>query len=303
MIMIGVVLRMKPTQYLVIGAKRSGTTLIHLLLKGHPNVSALNDELAVSPFFTQGISTFTYGNDLEEERKLGYLSLFNAISSVLADANCTAFGAKCAIGSQGNAQIIVNVLQKYLKDLKIILVVRNDLVAQYGSLISANKTGIMHSWYNSHAKYEPQKLRINKWLLTRYTISILDTYDTLRQLFATHKVLEISYEEYLLDPAIIQNNLFEFVEVPNIDVTWLKSKKVMPDPANYILNYSSLKHHCDNLRVMHSADAIPSKTILTAKLVNRLYLLINYKARLRAGKRKTLTLARKEGRVPAVKIR
>jgi len=64
---------MANNRYLIVGCGRSGSTLIHLLLKGHPNIVALNDELKVSPFFTKGISTFTFGSDLVRGKTSAFL--------------------------------------------------------------------------------------------------------------------------------------------------------------------------------------------------------------------------------------
>ena len=131
--------------YLIVGCPRSGTTVIHLLLKGHPNITALNDEIKVSPLFTKGISTFTFGNDLLEEKTLGFSLLFDAITSVSAKDHTRASGAKCVCHSPTQARVVVETLQKHMTNLKIILMVRNDLVAQYGSMLNASKGGINHS--------------------------------------------------------------------------------------------------------------------------------------------------------------
>ena len=67
-----------PTRYLIVGYSRSGTTVIHLALKGHPQVSAFNGELRPEPFFSLGISAFNgspAGNS-EVELQRGHRAVF-----------------------------------------------------------------------------------------------------------------------------------------------------------------------------------------------------------------------------------
>lgn len=287
---------MRNNRYLIIGYQRSGTTVIHLLLKGHPNIAALNDELPVTPFFTQGISTFTHGNDLEEEKSRGYTFLFDALTSVLAKDITTTLGAKCVCNSTTNAWALVKTLQKYLKDLKIILIVRNDLVAQYGSMISSQKTGIMHSWYKGFENRKTSELTINKWLFIRYVIACLDTYNVFRELHKTHDVIESIYEDFLVNPASVQKQLFNFLDVPEVDVTWLASKKVMPAPEKYIKNYSYMTSLLEQLRADHASNSISPATVILAKVIARLYYMFNLIDRRRSRQRTKVKMARKEGR-------
>ena len=51
--------KQKILRYILVGPARSGTTVTHLALKGHPNVSAVRDEVRIDPLFTQGMGAFT----------------------------------------------------------------------------------------------------------------------------------------------------------------------------------------------------------------------------------------------------
>ncbi len=68
------------TNYIIIGPARSGTTVTHLILKGHPQVSALNDEIKVMQLFGKGISAYTFGNDSEYEITLGFRKAFKLLA-------------------------------------------------------------------------------------------------------------------------------------------------------------------------------------------------------------------------------
>lgn len=266
--------------YLIVGCPRSGTTVIHLLLKGHPNVSALNDEIKVSPLFTKGISTFTFGNDLLEEKALGFSVLFDAITSVSAKDHTTAFGAKCVCHSPTQARVVAETLQKHMTNLKIILMVRNDLVAQYGSMLNARKSGIYHSWYKEFENRKLRNLTINKWVFIRYTIKCLDILNVLRGLHKTHNVIECAYEDFVSNREWAQERLFDFIKVPQVDVTWLESKKVMPDPEEYIKNYSEMKSLLEQLRAEHERNDISPMTKALAKVLNLLLLYRRFNVRI-----------------------
>ena len=67
-------------KYIVIGCGRSGTTVTHLALRGHPNVCALNDEVKILPLFNNGINCYTYGNNTVEERGKQLGVLFDALT-------------------------------------------------------------------------------------------------------------------------------------------------------------------------------------------------------------------------------
>lgn len=256
-------------RYLIIGYSRSGTTVIHLLLKGHPNVAALNDELRVSPFFTEGISAFTYGHDLAEEKERGYSVLLDGLTSLCANENTMAFGAKCTCDRESNARSLVDTLQQHLPDLKIILMVRNDLVAQYGSLRSAERSGIWHSWYEGFKNRKIHTLKIKRWLFIRYVVSCLDTYQVLRELHQTHDVIECVYEEFLVSQESVYEKLCNFLGIPQIEAMWLDSKKVMPPPEEYITNYDEMTSLLEKLRTDHARGDISPLTVRVSEFVTR----------------------------------
>lgn len=225
------------TRYLIIGRARSGTTVTHLVLLGHPNVAALNDELKPDPFFTRSVSAFTFGNDLPEERSLGARKLFDAITSIGATSATRAIGAKTVCNSPVLAGRLVEILRERFPELKIVHVVREDLAAMYGSARQARKSGVMHSWYKGYGSTPIGSIRIRKWPFTAFALGSLRTNEAIRKLRESHEYLEIAYEDYLKDPQPLQQRLFEFIGVPAIEATWLNSQKVMPPASQYIRNY------------------------------------------------------------------
>ena len=59
-------------RFLTVGTQRSGTTVSHVALRGHPDVRAVSDEIAIDPFFTDGRSVFSAHakNDSSQEGKM-----------------------------------------------------------------------------------------------------------------------------------------------------------------------------------------------------------------------------------------
>jgi hypothetical protein len=225
------------TRYLIIGRARSGTTVTHLVLLGHPNVAALNDELKPEPFFTRAISSFTFGNDLPEERALGLSRLFDAVTSIRATADTLALGAKTVCNSPELAARLVETLRERMPELKIVHFVRQDLVALYGSARQGRRSGIMHSWYPDYQSRTVDTMRIRKWPFTTFALGCLRTNEAVCKLGDSHDYMEIVYEDYLNDPESIHQQLFEFLGLPVVAATWLKSEKVMPPASQYIRNY------------------------------------------------------------------
>ena len=250
-------------RYIIVGCSRSGTTVTHIRLKNHPNVCALNDEIRISPFFTNGLSTFTYGNDEREEKEKGYLAVFDAIVQIGKNENTLVCGLKISIIKPSDAEIFVETLSKYMKGIKIILTKREDYVAQYGSLIRAQKTGQHHSWKTP--KKHIHSFRISKIKYISYLLDTIEIENVFKKLYLKNKVLEIVYEK-----DIIQNNykkICNFLDIPFIKISD-NSKKVAPIPENYIKNYYHLRKITDIIINNYYDNNYMRKHFQIRKMVN-----------------------------------
>jgi hypothetical protein len=249
---------MNKHRYLIIGCgNRTGTTVVHLLLKGHPEVAALNDELRISPLFTQKISTFTFGKNAEIENEKGLSALFDTITSITATPKTTAIGAKCICMTKSYAQTLLKTLPEFLPDLKVILMVRRDLIAQYGSNIHAERTGLYHSLDKNFENRKIHPVRMKKWAYAGYALKLLTILDILRELHKTHHVLECSYENLLFDPEEFYKRLFRFIEISAEEVNWAQLKKILPSPEEYIKNYKKIERFQEEYKQRFNAGKIP----------------------------------------------
>jgi hypothetical protein len=222
--------------------QRSGTTVTHLVLRGHPNVSSLSDELKVQPFFDEGLGIFTSSaSSSASERQHGKLSLFDALTGIDADENTLARGLKVNPRSVEDAELVCRTIREEMPGLRVILMIRDDLVAQLGSRLRAERTGEWHSWTKGQGGASGS-FEIDAEKMQQYAAEAREIAGQLRGLSGSHEVLEISYERDLLqDLEQGQLKLFRFLDLPEVTVDWLDSKKVSPAPEDFISNYSELK--------------------------------------------------------------
>lgn len=230
------------TPYFVVGPQRSGTTVTHHCLRGHPHVSALREELAFAPFFTEGMAAFTFGRPgTDAEQEQGRRLLFDAMTAAGRDEATRACGVKCAFGHGDQARHFTEVIRKEFPEAKIVHVVRNDQVAQFGSRLKARSTRVFHQTNGSPAPEAPQ-LTLDLYRFVEHMLAMHETHTHLRRLHDAHDVLTIDYENDILNGDLRTHEaLFSFVGVDPVEVTWLRHKKVSPPPETYITNYAELR--------------------------------------------------------------
>jgi hypothetical protein len=228
-------------RYIIAGNQRSGTSAVHNALKDHPECSALNDEIGIDPFFTQGFSVFTHGNESYWEKEKGLIRLFDCLTSVKATEQTKALGLKTVIKDADRANQFVESVKKNLPGIKIILTYRNDFVAQYASLKRAQSTGKWHSWQKHKTK--DIMITINQETYEKYLLNCLSALDVVQQLKQTHDFLIFDYEMDLMNQNF--RKLFDFVGVSNLPVEWMYAEKVSPMPEKYIIDYTKFKEKTD----------------------------------------------------------
>ncbi len=244
-------------QYLILGIQRSGTTAIHKALMQHPNVSVLTDELTISPFFDLGIRTFTFGNETEEERMSGRQAIFNAITMRGEKSGVTHCGAKaCSTTSPNAARMVVDTLRRDLPKMKIILLDREDIVAQYGSGISAKRTRIYHSWDNGADSRRLKRIYLNPLRFVLYAMDCLRVSEITSGLTETHETYTVRHEKLCDDFTGEIRNICLFLGLRNLEIT-SNSRKLMPPPERYIANYNTLRRCEEWIKKRHATNTIP----------------------------------------------
>ena len=252
------------TRYVIAGLPRSGTTLIHKAIAGHPNASALNDELRVSPFWDRGLSTFTFGHETPEEQRAGHVALFDAVTSIAASADTRAFGVKCCVSSPEEAELVIISATRRIPGVKMIVVLRRDLVAQYASLLRARRSGAWHSW--RHTDRPPvAQVHIRPLLFDRYVTNALATLASLQVAPAAHIVV---FEELVASSADGFRAIFDFLDLPDVPIDWEIGDKVSPLPEAYIDNYLDMSNRLASLVERHTSGTLAPSTRFAATMID-----------------------------------
>lgn len=230
-----------PTRFLIVGMQRSGTTVTHHCLEGHPHVSLVTDEVAADPFFTKGLSVFTTGRESFDARRRGFLRLFDAITLSVTDRQVRAAGLKVALGTATDAIDLVECVREHFEGLKIVMVRRSDLVAQCASLRRAQRTGQWHA-FGSRVKDTDDRFEIPVREFDDYARGCRLIHAQLDRLKDTHQVCELVYERDI-EHGLDHDRLFDFVGVDRVPASWMKMQKVSPPVESYIANHAQLSAH------------------------------------------------------------
>ncbi|MEM7209455.1 MAG: sulfotransferase [Pseudomonadota bacterium] len=237
------------TRLLLIGYQRSGSTAVKTICTRHPQVAYFGGDLQINPFFTRGFASFTIGYQSKAASERGIRALFDTICGLEANEETRCLCAKVVCNSPESAKKLAESITKNIPEMKIILVRRHDLVAQYGSRSKARLTGVAHSWDTKYVSSEPSTtVSINKHLLARFVHVVEQTYAELDKLRENHDVLDVSYEEFDKDNAGTRREIEQFIGLDEVPLGEMHSTKVSPAPEDYIRQYKQLKEFADSER-------------------------------------------------------
>jgi len=235
--------------FLIVGLQRSGTTYAASVVGGHPQTSTLGPELR-QPFFERGAKTFVGDDATFADVKRTFPALFDAMTLHPEAGDAVAHGAKCAVSSHQEAVALCDCLDTFLPATKVILVTRRDLIASYGSLVRATRSGVWHSW----SKQESQRqLRLPPRAFRRYVTMSRATTTRFRTLSERHDLLELCYEEHICTgqaPA----KLFEFLGLEPAEPTWVTLQKLNPPADSYVRNHAKLQRLLDTMPEVSTAQ-------------------------------------------------
>jgi LPS sulfotransferase NodH len=171
-------------------------------------------------------------------------ALFDAMVAAQS-GNHDVRGMKLTTASEELARFFVEGVQAHLPSVRIVLLHRQDLVSQFGSLIKSQQTGVWRRRAGEEKTQSTPVLKLDRHDFAQYAIEAHQIRQKLQSLSNTHEILKISYEEVLLkDKLPTHDPLFKFVGVEPTRADWLADRKLSPPPETYIDNY-------DELAVMH----------------------------------------------------
>ena len=102
-----------------------------------------------------------------------------------------AIGMKCVPSDLQATKTLTIALKKHFPELKIILLIRKDLTAQYGSMIRAKTTGEWHSWRQPKHPSTSQ-IKLNKRLFKNYIERSILKLNELKTLSNSHDLFNTS---------------------------------------------------------------------------------------------------------------
>lgn len=252
---------MMPVRYLIVGPQRSGTTFIHLGLRGHPDVSSFYDEIAIENFFNKGTDVFVTGmGDVytEKETENRYIKLFDFLANLEGKQDPLAVGLKCAISDSNQMETLVKSINEHFSFIRLIIIKRTNVIEQFISLERAKQHGY---WHSTQQGQPPQdlKLNLNEDSFIRFFYNHTKVSEGLNILAKNCHSMVINYENDIEGAGkSVFEKIFKFLEVPTLEPSWVKMKKLNPVPENHLLNLDRIKDLNLQLENLNS-DEIPLK--------------------------------------------
>ena len=241
-------------RFLVVGMQRSGTTLVHQLIAGHPDVFTHSREASTRLFTDFGAHYFNTDAGL-------FPTDHGPLNPVDADALLRMYfdvavshggqppegavrGLKIAIGYAKAAERFVEIVRHHFTDLFIVLVKRTDPVAACASFAFASKTGRFQVFQGDDEPF--QRLKISREYLLRYIWNWSKINSSLDRLKELPNFLPISYEDDVLTQKLLSGTeVFEFLKVPQKQVNWISLKKSLASPKDTIQNFDEVAEVAD----------------------------------------------------------
>lgn len=232
----------EPTFFLIVGMQRSGTTVVHQIVAGHPEVASNPREAAPRLFFDFGAALFNTDRKLFEADKEGLsereviLDLFRvAVEQNGRIAAHSVAGLKVATGFTDQARRMVDAILEHLPDLKIIHVRRADPVAACASFLyaSENRRFQIHEGEN---KPRP-KITVETEYLLKYLYAWHSINRELERLSQLSGYTCIEYERDIASGEIFDGRApFNFLGLRPLTVDWVTLTKSLPAKEEMITN-------------------------------------------------------------------
>lgn len=237
----------KRTQFLVLGPQRSGTTVTYLTLRGHPNACGISDEVDPAVLFEQGVSAFTRNGVVDPAMRDRYApALFEAIAFAESGPATLAGGMKIAIETASTARSVADALCGPLRHVRVVLTIREDMIAHYGSLKRAQATGQWHSWGKGGST--GGRLRLDPKEFAAHVRRYREIHQVLLGLLERRDGLLVRYEQDILGnlPGLA-GRLFDYVGIPRLEPDWFMAQKVAPPVEDYIENLDELRARLESM--------------------------------------------------------
>ena len=246
-----------PTRFLILGMQRSGTTVLHQLVGGHPDVGTNPREFGSEFFKLRDGLAYHNPEAISPDPSLRDRLFDTWCALPQRDAPYAALGAKVAFPSAAMATQVTASIRSDFRNFKVILISRD---APLNGLVSLKRAQSSHVWHHVSAssttlahpslkdKSQSEKIEksdakekylinINESEIIKYIWHWSRINDALVELAKCVPSLSLSYEADLLDGNILQGGkVFDFLDVSRLPVTWITMEKIGGDLSDEIEN-------------------------------------------------------------------
>lgn len=246
-------------RFLVVGMQRSGTTVTHQLVAGHPDIATNAREASAELFIDIGDSYFSTTKRLfpvhEEvgtQRPELVECYFDLAVRHGGDFDDKALrGLKVAVNRLDRTERMVESILRNMPDLKVILVARSNVVAAAMSaylFARSHKHRLIHK-VEDRGVYEPFELPAE--FMANYVVKWRRTNTVLAKLLNLETAMEVHYEQDIEGKRLLDGKaLFEFLRVKPVSVDWLTLKKNLSPPAELLTNFDEVKTLADHVTAL-----------------------------------------------------
>ena len=229
-------------KFVIVSSGRSGSTFLETLLNSHPNIRSLSEifherELDPKTVFYYPKSRKQHKLFIDDPQRFLDVVLYNRYFH--KDISYVGFKI-LYYQTRFHKQASVWPYLADHKEIKIIHLKRNNLLAQYLSLVRAKKTDTWTQWKTRKDSYEPVTLRLKECV--GYFRAMENFMDETDWMFLRHDVKEVRYEDLVADRERQLGDILDFLGVQNHTKLYTGLIKQNPLPLSQsIANYEGLK--------------------------------------------------------------
>jgi LPS sulfotransferase NodH len=224
------------TPFVIVADLRTGSTLLHSTLDTHPQIRCYGEL-----FHPQNLpDNQVPGHD--RYALSGRALIHQAL--VTTDARATGFRAMIflPVPSEPRWADAWESLRA-LEDLRVIYLWRQDRLAQYASLLVAQKTGVYHPYASDADVLRPENrptVTIDPGALQAWVRQRDELFATRRQQLSGKHALEVQYEQLVNDWDKTMLGIQHFLRVDTVPLSPAKQKQETRPLRDVVANYTQL---------------------------------------------------------------
>ena len=255
------------TRFVIIGAARSGTTLLQSLLSSHPEIVCLGevfhllarrdhdlDQIVADP--VDFVSKTIYRPHARHIGAVGYKVLYSQLGAenlFLREMDTAHVAPATRVKRDAFSAFMAETYDlpvlrarfanfvEYLKsdtDLHVVHIQRENKLEM---LLSLRQAGLSGAWSSTKGAYSAQGHVLDGEQCEQFFTTAEDREELYRELFQEHPVINVSYRELTSDPEACQGRVQDFLGVQRACLDSPLRKQRRRSAAEVILNYEELK--------------------------------------------------------------